>query len=194
MYNMSNFIITQHAKERYAERIKDRDDKSDIMVFIAQNEETIQKDISKMIEYGKLIYNGPTFKDNQIVNVYINGLWVIILSNDNKTVVTLYPVDLGVDEELNKIFVEKVLSKITELDNSYNEIKQESLKLITDHQELIKNNEETIIENKKIIKCLEEQNESYRQYINAQNNRMKLAQIEIRNLITKLIGKNRLEV
>ena len=187
-------ILTQHAKERYAERIMEYGEKPDVMVFIAQNEEKIQKDIEKMVEFGELLYSGPTFKDNQIVNVYLNGLWVIILSSDHKTVVTLYPVDLGIGEELNKTFVKAAQQKIHELNDEYEVIRKEVDNTIRDHQEMIKDNENIINENKKIIKCLEEQNESYRAYIKAQNTKLTLALSDIRIIITKLIGKNRFEV
>ena len=187
-------ILTQHAKERYAERIMEREEKPDIMVFIAQNEEKIQRDIEKMVEFGELLYSGPTFKDNQIVNVYLNGLWIVILSSDHKTVVTLYPVDLGISEELNKTFVEAASKKIRELNEEYEVTKKEIDNIIKDHQQLIKDNEDIINENKKIIKCLEEQNESYKSYIKSQSTKLTLALTDIRTIITKLIGKNRFEV
>ena len=45
-----DYKITEHAKQRYAERIMDRDNKIDIAVYINQNEEKIRQDILKMIK------------------------------------------------------------------------------------------------------------------------------------------------
>ena len=56
--------ITKHAMQRYAERIMEKEDTTDVLVFIEQHKEKIEEDISKMIEYGELIYTGKNLNDN----------------------------------------------------------------------------------------------------------------------------------
>ena len=51
-----SITISKHAKERYAERIMDRDNKTDVAVFLRDHDDKIQNDIEKMLEYGTLLY------------------------------------------------------------------------------------------------------------------------------------------
>ena len=100
------YSISKHAEERYAERIMERDTKGDIAVFINEHKEKISTDINKMIEFGKKIYSGKSPQLSQknnnkpyIVDIYLNGYWVIIVGKENNTVITLYNIDLQVDQK-----------------------------------------------------------------------------------------------
>ena len=57
------YIITDHAKERYAERIADREGNWDIKQYVACNDGKITEDINKMMEYAQFIAEGKFGKD-----------------------------------------------------------------------------------------------------------------------------------
>ena len=114
--------ITEHAKQRYAERIMDKNNKNEIAVFIANNTAKISEDISKMIEYGQLIYQGVSNHEfnKQPVKIYLKDTWVIIVDEKQNKVITLYSIDLGVGKEFNELYINKLLNKLTEAQNEYN--------------------------------------------------------------------------
>ena len=98
--NTVEYNISTHAKQRYAERIMGKED-IDINRFVTLNEDKIKTDINKLISYGDLIYTGKQNKGN-VVDVYIKDCWVIIADNKAKNVITIFKIDLGLDDEFNK--------------------------------------------------------------------------------------------
>ena len=110
----TTYTISKHAKERYAERIMEKATSNEINTFLVQNEDKIINNINKMIQYGELIYTGKqTQKDGRTYNVevFLNGLWVVITDIKSKNVITLYKIDLGVDEEFNQEYVSRMMDK-----------------------------------------------------------------------------------
>ena len=197
---MPDLTISQHAKERYAERIKDINDRSTIAVYVVQNEEKITNDISKMIEYGELLYSGKNITNQSnnkletFISVYLNGLWIIIVDKNKNQVITLYPIDLGIDDELNHIFVDKLKDKIKKATEYYEETKNTVTTQIQDLRAQIVENEATILNYRKIIKGLEDYNETSKELISKMNIQVDVAENGIRELIAKLIGKKTLSV
>ena len=59
---MGQFVssVSKHARERYAERIMDKDG-TDVATFAIKNEKKILDDIDKMVEYGELLYTQESF-------------------------------------------------------------------------------------------------------------------------------------
>ena len=186
------YKISKHAKERYAERIMNKEDKGDINRFIAANEEKIKTDIEKLIHYGECIFTGKqSQKDGKgnVLDVYLNGTWVILVDNKSEVVVTLYKIDLGLDEDFNKAYISKMMDKL----NAKKEILEE-VKLSV-HQEsemyhgLIDDAEAQIKEYKTMIKNLEELCKGYQIIID--NNAVKTSQAnrEVSDVVNTLIGK-----
>ena len=65
----TTYTISKHARERYAERIMEKDSAYDINKFIVDNEDKIVVDINKMIQYGTLIHCGKMYaKDGKQLN------------------------------------------------------------------------------------------------------------------------------
>jgi len=191
MEEQKPLVLSQHVKERYAERIRGKEDKSAIGVFVAQNEERIFNDISKMLEYSKLVYTGKTFaKDsNKITNVYLCHQWIIHVDRDSNVVITLYPIDLGLGEDFNRDYVDRLILKIEEATKEWDEEKEKSSKEVEGYKDLIAVNESTIQDYKKTLKSLEEQNEEYKALIISSNARVSVAENKVREIIAKLIGK-----
>lgn len=186
------YTISNHCKQRYAERIMGKDDNIDINRFITLNEEKIQTDISKMINYGELIYTGrQTQKDGKgnVVDVFLKDNWVILVDNRSKNVITLYRIDLGLGEEFNKIYVSKMMEKLnTNKENLVNVQKQTQEESNT-YKEMIDEAEATIRDYKGMIKNLEGLCEGYKAII--ENNNVKVAQAnkDVADVVNTLIGK-----
>lgn len=183
--------ITQHAKQRYAERIMDRNDKTDVAVFIAAHEAKITEDINKMIEFGTKIYSGKdlTDKTQEIHDYYLNGTWVVIVNPKKEAVITLYSVDLGVGKDFNETYINLLIQKLhsanEELDAKTVELKNQA----DEYNQIIENNNGTIQEYRRIIKSLEEQNEGYKTMVNSLHVNFEVAEQEVRNIVKTMINR-----
>lgn len=186
------YTISKHAKERYAERIMGKDSTIEINTFLVQNEDKIINDINKMIQYGELIYTGKqTQKDGRTysVEVYLNGLWVIIIDIKTKNVITLYKIDLGVDDEFNQEYVNRMMDKFNAAKENLEVITSKIDKENDSYKTMIEQNIEQINEYKSYIKNLEELNIGYKTIIDNNTVRVRVADREVADILNKLIGK-----
>lgn len=187
------YQISRHAMERYANRIMDKDNKSDINVFISNHAQKINEDITKMIEYGDLLYEGRSIKkewQNAIVQIIMRDNWIVILDKNKQNVVTLFSLDLGVGEEMNQLYRTKLLEKLQAAKDKFQEAcKQIDIQEQT-YKGLIQDNIDTITEYKRIVKSLEEQNQNYTGVIAELNTHRDLAEREVREIIGILTAKN----
>ena len=84
--NEINIKISNHASQRYAERIMSKED-TDVQRFMVTHEQKIHDDIEKLIEYGQIIYSGKQkTRDGKTnnVDVYLNGTWVVLVDAKKK--------------------------------------------------------------------------------------------------------------
>lgn len=186
------YTISNHCKQRYAERIMGKDDNIDINRFITLNEEKIQTDISKMINYGELIYTGrQTQKDGKgnVVDVFLKDVWVVLVDNRSKNVITLYKIDLGLDEEFNKLYVSKMLEKLNTYKENLVNVQKQTQEESNTYKEMIDEAEATIRDYKGMIKNLEGLCEGYKTII--ENNNVKVAQAnkDVTDVVNTLIGR-----
>ena len=186
------YTVSKHAKERYAERIMERATNNEIQTFVVQNEEKIIGDINKMIQYGELIYTGKQAqKDGRTYNVevYLNGLWVVITDIKSKNVITLYKIDLGVDEEFNQEYVNRMMNKFNAAKENLEHVTLEVEKENDSYKTIIEQNVSLINEYKGYIKNLEELNTGYKTIIDNNTVKIKMADREVADVLNKLIGK-----
>ena len=185
-----DFTVSLHAKERYAERIMDRETKIDKAVFISQHEDKIRNDIKKMMEYGTLVYSGKSVKTpGSLVAIYVKDLWVVITDPKKNNVITLYRIDLGIDDEFNKEYVDRVMQRIVEERAAYESAVVEQAETVAQYDELIQENENLIRDYKTKLKDLEALNESY---ADIKKNLMKTVNIKeerYRDAVMMLTGK-----
>ncbi len=187
-----SFTVSKHAKERYAERIMNKEDLWDINYFVNQNEEKIIKDITKMLEYGEVIYSGKQ-KDNKgrenTVDVYRKDCWILLVDKCTKNVITLYKVDLGCGDDFNVEYVTRMVEKIHTAMDNVSKVQMEVLNESNMYREMIAKNNDQIAEYRTYIKNLEALNESYKQIID--NNVVKNSQAnkELAEHVNSLIGK-----
>lgn len=190
--NELEYKISTHARQRYAERIMGKDDKGDINRFINTNEEKIKTDIHKLIYYGQLIYSGrQSQKDGKgkVLDVYLKDCWVILVDNSNNTVVTLYKIDLGLDEDFNKAYISKMMERLNK-DKEGLEIIQQQVEAESNmYKELIEDAETQINEYRTMIKNLEELCSGYQTIIG--NNHVKITEAnrKVADTLNTLLNK-----
>lgn len=191
MDNIKNYTISNHAAQRYSERIMDKEG-IDANRFITLNEDKIKTDINKMIEHGDLIYSGKQSQKEgkgKVIDVYLQNCWVILVDEQSKNVVTLYKIDLGLDEEFNKAYVSKMLEKL----NTYKEVlentKQQVQTESNTYREMLADAETQIKEYRGMIKNLEELCVGYKTIVD--NNNVKVAQAnkDVADVVNTMIGR-----
>jgi len=188
---MENIKISQHAKARYSERIVDKDDKSDVAVFIAQHEQKIKEDIFKMIQYGTLLYSGKSTCEfnKQPVDIFLNGTWVVIVDIAKANVITLYSIDLGLGNEFNNEYIKRLLDKLNVAKEEYDTVVTGIMTQKETYSSIIKENTDQINELKQMVKNLEKQNQAYTDVIESLETDKVIAEKEVRDIIATMIGK-----
>ena len=190
-YTLESIKLSNHAKERYAERIMDKDNKADVLVFIQKNEQKIKEDIFKMITYGELLYSGkPTVDYNkQPVDIFLKDTWVVIVDIAKQNVITLYSIDLGLGDEFNKQYIEKLLEKLKQAKERHEEALIGINTQIDTYNTIIKENVDQINEWRRIIKSLENQNQGYLEVIDNLRVENTAAERGVRDVIAVMTGK-----
>ena len=110
------YKISNHAKQRYSERILNKSDTNEIQRFMVAEEDKIKVDINKMIYYGDLIYTGKqSQKDGKgkAIDVYLKDSWVVLVDGKSELVVTLYKIDLGCGDDFNSQYINRMLEKLS---------------------------------------------------------------------------------
>ena len=191
--NITEYKISRHAAERYAERIMGKEDNVDINRFVTLNEDKIKTDINKLISYGDLIFTGKQSQKegkNNVINVYLNGCWIILVDEKNKnTVITLYKVDFGLDDEFNKVYISKMIEKLNECKKKLHTVEEQVKTESNMYREMIDDVESQIKEYKSMIKNLEELCVGYKTIID--NNCVKVSQAnrDVAEVVNSLVGK-----
>ena len=186
------YKISTHCKQRYAERIMNKEEHNDINRFILNNEEKIKTDINKMIHYGSVIYTGRQSQKEgkgNVIDVYLKDTWVILVDNKSEVVVTLFKIDLGLDDEFNYTYISKMLEK---LNNSKAILEETRLQVQNEsdmYRQLIDDTTCQIKEYKSMINNLEELCSGYKLILD--NNSVKLTQAtrDVADIINVFIGK-----
>lgn len=189
---MESLEVTKHAAERYAERILGKDSQLSVAEYLLTHEEKIQTDIAKMIAFGKLLYSGKRLfqnTDKTIQDIYLNGTWVLVVDHQKNAVVTLYSVDLGLGKEFNDLYLEKMLAKLEETKEKAETVAKEVEKQREELKQLVVENQATIVEYRKIVKSLEEQNKMYEDLMESFRVQEELAQREVVKVVAALTGK-----
>lgn len=189
---MEEFNISNHAAQRYAERIMGKDDTMEASSFATLYREKIKNDINKLIQYGTLIYTGRQFqKDGRgnIMDVYVKDCWVVLVDQKISNVITLYKIDLGLGDEFNLTYVSKMVEKINAqkelLDTTQKQVQEES----DMYRELISGAETQIKEYRSMIKNLEALCGGYKDIVD--NNCVKVSQANrnVAEMVNTLIAK-----
>ena len=181
--------ISKHAKERYAERIMSYEDKCDVNKFVQTNEAKIVEDLNKMVKYGELLYSGKSLKENSsVVDIFLKDSWVLLVDKNKDLLITVYKIDLQVEEEFTKEYIERLKNKLNTQKEEYNKEKESANKQINEYREIISSNQAVINDYKKTMRSLEEQNELYNKLILDLNANTKVLDDNIRKTVMILTG------
>lgn len=183
------YNITNHAYERYAERMTGRDNPTDIRTYLNAHKQDVNDRINKLINYGNLIYEGK-LRDYPINQIYFNDSWVIMVDPKNNNVITLYKIDFGI-ESVNELFIKEMLDKIQSLNEELQEVKVIVAKSNEEILDTISNNTEEIKYHKSVIKSLEITNESLNNVVKESNVKIKLKEKEMSDLIDLFVSRKK---
>lgn len=186
--NKEKLVITQHCKERYAERIMGREGRGDIAVFAAQNQEKIETDINKLCEYGQIIYTGQ-LRDKNPINVILNGTWVLLADKDMQKAITMYKIDFGLGEEFNKEFVNKMLDKIAKCKEEYGKALNEKEKQKSEYEEIMNDLTQKANEYRRMAKNLDAQVAAYKELISGASEEVFSKENDFKQAIMELVCK-----
>lgn len=192
MTELTNYKITEHAKQRYATRILGKENQNEVTRFVTENENKIKTDINKMITYGQKIYSGKqSQKDGKgkVLDVYLKDTWVVLVDNSANNVVTLYRIDLSCGDDFNLQYIEKMLDKLNQNKDTYESIKQEVSEEQKIYQGMIEDAQAQINEYKCFIKNLESLCNAYQTIISNNTVKCSQAEREVAETLNTLIGK-----
>lgn len=192
MEKSTNYLISKHAQERYAERIMGKDEKIDVNRFILDNKDKIRTDVNKMIDYGELIYRGKSVSKNSknsVLDVYLKDCWVVLADKGSELVVTLFKIDLELGDEFNKEYISKMMEKLVSAKERLEEVKLEVLNESNMYSEMISDAETQIKEYKSMIKNLEELCGGYKTIIDNNHVRETQANRDVADIVNSFIGK-----
>lgn len=186
---MSELSISEHARQRYAERIMKREDKVSVSAFVALHQEKIQKDLNKMVEYGEKVYSGKTMKDaSRETEVYVKDFWILLVDKKKQSIITLYRVDLG-DDELDRLYMERCLSRIREAKGASELEKSVADTKIRELKELISDNETLISITQEKLKDLKDRNETMNAQIRDLKRGAEEADLSVMEAVAKLLNR-----
>ena len=157
MKGFENINISEHCKQRYVERIKDITDRQELRRYIVLYEQDIIQNIRKMLQFGEIIYTGKNFeaKDNKIIHIILNGAWLVFVGKDSQTAITMYKIDLGLDEDFNKDYIQKFLEKLKSIDQEYQEQEEDIRNSVLEMDQEMEECDEKIEEHQKLIRDYE---------------------------------------
>lgn len=186
-----NIKITEHAKERYAERIMGKQGKNAIIAFAATHGDKIEEDISKMIEFGECIYSGRDVsdRDQSLCAVILSGTWILLVNVENNKLITLYKIDLGIGEDFNKEYVSRLVQKMKDSQMQLEEVRKNIADKKQDYLSMIEENEKAITEYRTMITKLEKLNSDYKSVVQDLDVECSKAEMELKQTIKTLIGK-----
>lgn len=181
------YNITTHAQERFVERMMNKDNYTDIRRHIEKHACDIEERINKLINYGQLIFEGKIGKYN-LCKYFYKDYWVVAVDPKTKNVITLYKINLG-DDEVNDLFVNKMLARIKNEQDKLKDIEETAKNTVSSLRESIEDTNNEIAYYRKMIKSLEEVNDSYNILIKNANLEVEKQNKEISNLVEILIAK-----
>lgn len=181
------YNVTNHALERYAERIMKRDNITDVRIFINDHRNDIIDRIHKMINFGELIYEGELgkYRNNQF---FYKDRWIVVVDPKQKNVVTLYRIDLG-DDEVSELFANKTLQRINDCKAEINNVKNEVLDNINAYRNDIDLCKSKIEEYKNVIKGLEDKISGLNSLIKSENLQVEEKTIKLKDNVEMLIAR-----
>ncbi len=105
--------ISNHAKERYIERIKGIRSKAEIKQYLAQNEDRVEEHILKLYEYSELIFTGQVGGDKTTRDFHLNGDVCLVVGNN--CINTIYLINFAFPEKTRQVVIADLKEEIFRL-------------------------------------------------------------------------------
>lgn len=189
------YKVSEHAYERFAERIMGYTNQIDIRKYVTQNKQLISERINKTINYGDLYYEG-SLRGYSCNKIFVKDNWVIIVDPNKNLVVTLYKVDFGleVDEDgidFNKLFLEKNKSKLSKAKEDLELFKNNTQRSIEQYEKFMSENDDEIKILNKRINSLKSQNEGYSSLIKGYKENILFKEKEITKIVENMVCRKK---
>lgn len=185
---MTQYTVSQHAAERFVERKYGYTNKTDKVKYANLRSTEIREFINKLCSYGDCIFEGK-IREHNVAKIYKNKNWIIVVDPNRNNVITCYPLELGVGEEYDIGYVNRLSEKLKDLITVKDNIAQEINGFKENYSQLIQNNNQKINEYKAIINQLIEQNKGNQIILNNADADIQKAESDIYDLIDKMTGK-----
>ena len=179
--------ISNHCFQRYHERVREAEGP-----FVDSLKERYTKELEQMYEHCKKIYSGIIGHSSRPVDVYVNPHgWVLITNDKEKTMITIYRIDLGIDnDELNKQYITASLKRIDDLQDDMLKKLLEVDEQKAEYNDKVAANEALIKEYKQVIANLEAQNDGFKSVIRNLDSSSYKAQTDLRDAIENYMVKD----
>ena len=187
------FKFTDHVLLRYCERVKDKDSGTDAKQYFITNETRVREEIDKLYLSSELLYKGKLgATERPCVELYGNkNGWVFIVDPKEFFIITLYKIDLEVDDEsFNQLYVEKAFQALRDKSAAHIKLCEEMDAEILEAQRDKNANLEEIKILKKHIKVLEESNEAFDTFIRLKQSKKTMSELELKKMADKFCAKD----
>jgi predicted transcriptional regulator len=156
--------LTNHAYERYCERILNISE-NDIKKYLEENKEDVKNSFIELLNKSIFLFKGA-YCENNIVNYYVVDNFIIVVNESNEAIITLYKINFGLGEDINKIVTNELIKKINILKEKEQEETKNKEKEISEIEmdidridldiEKLTNEIELLNKNKNILKTKKE--------------------------------------
>ncbi len=183
--------ISNHCFQRYHERVKGKE-----TPFVDSLKVKYQEEIEKLLSSSTKKYSGIIGHSTRPVDVYVNKHgWVLITNDKEKLLITLYKVDLGIDnDELTKEYIKESLKKIDDLEKALLEQSVAIDKEKQQNRDKIAANEALIAEYTKTISDLKSQNDNYKDLNKVLDASLYKANCDLRDALENYMVKEKVKV
>lgn len=178
--------ITKHCLDRYAERILGIEDLQTARQYINSNQDKINEDIDKLFTYATLIYTGQIGGDKSSKNYWLRDNIVMVTDTGNSTLITLYRIDFGLGETIDKLVTDKLLEEINELNKDFKEAERVAVEEIDGKQTDVININAEIEKYKQMLANLQLRKETVENEIKIVNQKSQLIYKEIETRALKI--------
>lgn len=104
--------ITNHAFDRFTERIVGIADQLAARQYINQNKEKITEDINKLVEFSELLFTGQINGDKSTKNYLLRDNIILVTDTANSALITLYKIDFGFGDKTDRLIASNLKEDI----------------------------------------------------------------------------------
>lgn len=135
------------------------------------------------------IRKGKSKGVNKIIHIILNGAWLVFVGKDSQTAITMYKIDLGLDEDFNKDYIQKFLEKLKGIDQEYQEQEEDIRNSVLEMDQEMEECDEKIEEHQKLIRDYENRKAGIKESKKSLDVYLNEIDLKRRDIISRLICK-----